>query len=171
MERGWRGRSLNRQDAKFAKVWREGRDEAGVRFSLSWGEIMSSRSRSEEGLRGFGLGDLCQEARAMEAAGWMWAVSFCRSLARARKSHSTWMACQNSADWPKNAPNRMDMAGVMERRAWMISLMARGATPMARAMAFWDMPMGSRYSSRRISPGVMGGFMTITYSVMGVRQW
>jgi hypothetical protein len=27
-------------------------------------------------------------------------------------------------------------------------------------MAFWEMRMGRRYSSRRISPGVMGGFMT-----------
>ena len=62
------------------------------------------------------------------------------------------------------------MVGVMDRRAWMISLIARGATPMARAMAFWEMPMGMRYSSNRISPGVIGGFIGITYNVIRVRQ-
>ena len=31
---------------------------------------------------------------------------------------------------------------------------------MTRAMAFCGVPMGCRYSSRRISPGVTGGFMT-----------
>jgi hypothetical protein len=34
-------------------------------------------------------------------------------------------------------------------------------------MAFWEIPIGFRYSSRRISPGVIGGFMGITYSVIG----
>lgn len=52
------------------------------------------------------------------------------------------------------------MAGVMERLPSTISLMARGGTPMARAMAFWEIPMGIRCSSRRISPGVRGGFMS-----------
>jgi hypothetical protein len=28
------------------------------------------------------------------------AVSFLRSLASARKSHSTWMPCQKVSDWP-----------------------------------------------------------------------
>ena len=51
---------------------------------------------------------------------------------------------------------RMDMAGVMDLRPCTISLIARGATPMARAMAFWEIPMGLRYSSSRISPGVTG---------------
>ena len=60
----------------------------------------------------------------------------------------------------------MDMEGVMERLPWTISLTARGATPMARAIAFWEMPMGARYSSRRISPGVIGWFMAITYCVI-----
>ena len=73
------------------------------------------------------------------AAGFTAEVSFLRSLARARKSHSTWRPCQKVSDWPKKAPKRSDMAGVMERLAWTISLIARGATPMARAMAFWRM--------------------------------
>ena len=59
---------------------------------------------------------------------------FC--LARARKSHSTWMPCQNVSDWPKKSPKRIDMDGVIARLPRTISLMARGGTPMARAMAF-----------------------------------
>ena len=39
---------------------------------------------------------------------------------------------------------------------WTISLIARGATPMARAIALGEIPMGLRYSSSRISPGVIG---------------
>jgi hypothetical protein len=46
-----------------------------------------------------------------------------------------------------------------------------GGTPMARAMAFREMPMGLRYSSRRISPGATGDFMAVTYGVMAGRQW
>src|SRR6266481_5689745 len=53
----------------------------------------------------------------------------------------------------------MDMVGVMARLPRTISLMARGGTPMARAMAFWEIFMGVRYSSSKISPGVMGGLM------------
>ena len=53
-----------------------------------------------------------QESRAMLRADWMWAVSFWWSLGRARKSHSTWIPCQNSADWPKNDPKRMGMVEV-----------------------------------------------------------
>ena len=55
-------------------------------------------------------------------AGFTDEVSFLRSLARARKSHSTWRPCQKSSDppsprlrrtgWPKKAPKRIDMAGV-----------------------------------------------------------
>jgi hypothetical protein len=84
-----------------------------------------------------------------------------RFRAKARKSHSTWMPCQKVSDCPKNAPKRMDMAGVIERLPRTISLIALGGTPMARAIAFWEMPMGRRYSSRRISPGVMGVFMRV----------
>ena len=53
----------------------------------------------------------------------------------------------------------MDMTGVIERCPSTISLIERGATPMARAMAFCEIPIGVRYSSSRISPGMMGGFM------------
>ena len=56
----------------------------------------------------------------------------------------------------------MDIAGVMERRPCTISLIARGATPMARAIAFWEIPIGLRYSSSRISPGVTGVSMVGT---------
>ena len=42
------------------------------------------------------------------------------------------------------------------RRAWTISLIVCGLTPKARARAFCEMPRGVRYSSRRISPGVIG---------------
>ena len=106
-----------------------------------------------------------------EVAGWMPETSCLRLRVRARKSHSTWMPCQKVSDWPKKAPKRMDMDGVMERLPSTISLIARGGTPMARAMAFWEIPMGWRYSSRRISPGVMECFMAVTYGVMGGRQW
>lgn len=59
------------------------------------------------------------------------------------------------------------MDGVIERRPRTISFTARGGTPIARAIAFCEMLMGFKYSSRRISPGVIGGFMAITCSVMG----
>lgn len=64
----------------------------------------------------------------------------------------------------------MDMAGVMARLPSTISLIARGGTPMARAMAFCEMPRGCKYSSNRISPGVIGLFMAVTYGVMAGRQ-
>jgi len=49
----------------------------------------------------------------------------------------------------------------MARRPSTISLTARGGTPIARAMTFWEIPMGRRYSSSRISPDVMGWFMAM----------
>lgn len=55
--------------------------------------------------------------------------------------------------------DRADLAGVIARRLRTISLTAQGCTPIARAMAFWEIPIGNGYSSRRISPGVIGGFM------------
>ena len=51
-----------------------------------------------------------------------------RSPAILRKSHSTCSPCQNSSDCPKKAPNLIDMAGVIDRRPWTISLIARGET-------------------------------------------
>jgi len=39
------------------------------------------------------------------------------------------------------------------------------STPIARAIAFWEMPIGLRYSSSRISPGVM--FIRITIDDTG----
>ena len=39
---------------------------------------------------------------------------------------------------------------------------------MARAIAFCEIPIGSRYSLRRISPGVIGFFIFITCNVTGV---
>ena len=50
-----------------------------------------------------------QAAEVIEWAGWMPETSCLRLRARARKSHSTWMPCQKVSDWPKNAPNRMDI--------------------------------------------------------------
>jgi len=93
-------------------------------------------------------------------------MSFFRSLPRARKSHSICNPYQKFSVWPKNAPNRIDIRGVIERCPRTISLTARGGTPIARAIAFCEMPMGFKYSSSRISPGEMGGFMDITYSVI-----
>ena len=57
-------------------------------------------------------------------------------LPSAQKSHSTCSPCQNSGVWPKKAPKRIDMTGVIARWLRTISLIARGGTPMARAMAF-----------------------------------
>lgn len=90
------------------------------------------------------------------------------SLASFLKSHSTWIPCQNWSDWLKNAPKRIDMDGVIDRRPCTISLIARGATPIARAMAFCEIPIGLRYSSSRISPGVMEPFIVIYYNITGV---
>ncbi len=61
------------------------------------------------------------------------------------------------------------MVGVIERLPSTISLIALGGTPMALAMAFCEMPSGLRYSSKRISPAVMGVivfFMGIMYHVI-----
>lgn len=110
-----------------------------------------------------GMGN--QDARTRVEAGWIPEVSFFFFPARVRKSHSIWIPCQNSSDCPKNAPKRMDMACVMERLPSTISLIARGATPIARAIAFCEIPMGLRYSSNRISPGVMERFISISYNV------
>ena len=109
-----------------------------------------------------------QGVRARDAAGVTPEMSLCLSAASRRKSHSTCMPCQNWSDWPKKAPKRIDMAGVIERLPCTISLIALGETPMARDMAFCEIPMGVRYSWRRISPGVMGGCMVIMYDVTGV---
>ena len=106
----------------------------------------------------------------MAVAGEMSLMSSWRFPLRARKSHSTWMPCQNVSDWLKKAPKRIDMVGVMERLPRTISLMALGGTPIALAMAFCEMPNGFRYSSRRISPAVIGSFMGITYHVIGEIQ-
>jgi hypothetical protein len=38
-------------------------------------------------------------------------------------------------------------------------------------MAFCEMPMGIRYSSNKISPGVIGVFIVITYDVIRGCQW
>jgi hypothetical protein len=89
-------------------------------------------------------------------AGRIAAVRRLRSFASARKSHSIWRPYQKLSDCPKKAPKRIDMAGVIERLPRTISLTARGGTPIARAIAFWEIPMGLRYSSSRISPGVIG---------------
>ena len=112
-----------------------------------------------------------QTMAASEVAGWMQETSCLRLWARARKSHSTWMPCQKVSDWAKKAPKRMDMAGVIERLPSTISLMALGGTPMARAIAFWEMLNGLRYSSNNISPGVIAIFMDVTYRVIVVCQW
>ena len=93
------------------------------------------------------MGD--QYARTKVEAGWIPEVSFFFS------------------DCPKNAPKRMDVAGVMERLPRTISLIARGATPIARAIAFCEIPVGLRYSSSKISPGVIGSFTLIFYNVIG----
>lgn len=94
-------------------------------------------------------------------------VSFFFFPARLRKSHSIWIPRPNASDCPKNAPKRMDVAGVMERLPRTISLIARGATPISRAIAFCEIPRGLRYSSSKISPGVIGSFMFIFYNVIG----
>ena len=78
-------------------------------------------------------------------------------------SHSTWRPCQNSVDCPKNAPNRADNSSVMGHSPRTISSIVCGGTPMASAMAMCEMPMGFRYSSARISPGVMGFIMVTRY--------
>lgn len=96
-------------------------------------------------------------------------VSFTLCAAIARKSHSFCSPYQKSSDWPKKAPKRIDMAGVIERRPSTISLTARGGTRMARPMAFCEMPIGLRYSSKRISPGVIGGFKAVMYRVIAAR--
>ena len=79
--------------------------------------------------------------------------SFKRNL---RKSQLAWMPNQKRGDWLKNFPSRIDISAVMDRRPSTISLTVRGETPSPRASAFCDKPSGLRYSSRRISPGVIG---------------
>ena len=73
-------------------------------------------------------------------------------LGKCRKSHSICSRCQNPCDLPKNAPNKMNIAGVMERRPSTISFTARNGSPINRAMAFCEIPVGLRYTYNRISP-------------------
>ena len=134
------------------------------RSSAPWQEQSYHSQASRLPVGAYGVASVCPSV----AAGWTPSVSRCLSPASLRKSHSTWMPCQNCSDWPKKAPKRIDMAGVIDRRPCTISLIARGATPMARAMAFCEIPIGLRYSSSKISPGVMGSFMSISYNVIGL---
>ena len=90
------------------------------------------------------------------------AVSIRSFFLRRRKSQLLWIRNQNSEVCPKNLPNLMDISGVMDRLPSTISLIARGETPIARPSAFCESDSGTRYSSRRISPGVTG---FIYYSV------
>lgn len=62
------------------------------------------------------------------------------------------------------------MDGVMARLPSTISLMARGDTPMALAMAFWEMPIGAKYSSSKISPGVIGVCMGVVYDAIRYKK-
>ena len=68
--------------------------------------------------------------------------------------HSICKFSQKRGDWPKKRPSRNDVSNVISRLLWMISLIRRGATPNAFARLFCDSPIGFRYSSKRISPGV-----------------
>ncbi len=62
---------------------------------------------------------------------------------------------------------RIYMGDVIDRRPRTISLIALGETPMARAMAVFEIPIGLRYSLSKISPGLMGSSIPISYSVIG----
>ena len=81
-------------------------------------------------------------------------------------SHSTWRPCQNSVDCPKNAPNRADNSSVMGHSPRTISSIVCGGTPIALAIAVCEIPMGLRYSSARISPGVMEFIMVTRYNAV-----
>src|SRR5437868_1601527 len=54
---------------------------------------------------------------------------------------------------PRYRARRRSVSAVIARLPRTISLMRRGGTPMARANAFWVMPIGFMNSSARISPG------------------
>ena len=89
------------------------------------------------------------------------------TLAAFLESHSSWIPCQKWPDCPKNAPNRTDNAGVMAHSPRMISLIIHGETPIVSAIASGEIPMGLRYSSARISPGVIGFIMATLRSSAG----
>ena len=67
----------------------------------------------------------------------------------------------------RRTPRSEWTSGVMERLPSTISLITRGTTPTSRAMAFCEIPLGLRYSSSRILPGVIGSFMFIFSNVIG----
>lgn len=84
----------------------------------------------------------------------IFAVSFAFSFRKDLKSHPTRIPCRKSPFRPRKAPKQIDMAGVMARFPNTILLTALGGTPIARAIAFREVPMGWRDSPGRISPGV-----------------
>ncbi len=56
----------------------------------------------------------------------------------------------------EEAPKRRAESAVTDRFPWTISLIRRCATLMLLAIRYWVIPIGSRNSSNRISPGWIG---------------
>lgn len=78
------------------------------------------------------------------------------SLIALRASRSSYSSCnpiQNCTEVPNTLARRKAVSAVMPRLPSTISLMRRGGTPMELASLVWLIAIGSRNSSRRISPG------------------
>ena len=61
---------------------------------------------------------------------------------------------QNSGVVPSALPKKMAISVLIARRPWTMSEIADWGLWMAFARRYWEMPIGIRNSSRRISPGV-----------------
>ena len=71
----------------------------------------------------------------------------------------SYAACARSqypSDSPKNAHKRKSVSAVMERLPRTIWPMRCAGTPISFARRYWEMPIGSKNSSFKSSPGVTG---------------
>jgi hypothetical protein len=79
-----------------------------------------------------------------------------RSCSRSFSTSRSYRACrfiQNRSDKPKYRDSRNAVSGVIARLPCTISLIRRGGTLMSLANRYWLIPIGSKNSSNRISPG------------------
>jgi hypothetical protein len=79
-----------------------------------------------------------------------------RSCSRSFSTSRSYRACrfiQNRSDKPKYRDSRSAVFGVIARLPCTISLIRRGGTLMSLANRYWLIPIGSKNSSNRISPG------------------
>src|SRR5258708_8432554 len=78
------------------------------------------------------------------------------------------MLMKNTSLSPRARESRSAVSALIPRLACTISLMRRGGTSIALAIRYCEIPIGSRNSVRRISPGWVGAKSAIGFSFLVV---